>query len=204
MLTLVGLFCPCVLAWGRICGSISYPRPAHSTTRLRSSRSIWEADGARIVEAMERLTGLEFETGPVNVIVYEGTSFSGYQDVPMRMRASYPRSTKQATLVHELAHRLISELVPGTFEPSIIFLFVYDAWVELWGSEFANHEVEVESARRVPIRLCRHLAACAGPHSRRTGATVQTVPQRSSGATVIAGRNNERRVPSAVPEIPVT
>jgi hypothetical protein len=114
-------------------------------------RSIWQADGERIVDVMERLSGLEFEAGPVQVIVHEGTSFSGYRDIPMRMRASYSRSTKQATLVHELAHRLISELVPGTFEDHpIIFLFVYDAWVELWGLEFANREVEVESARRGP------------------------------------------------------
>ena len=114
-------------------------------------RSIWQAEGERIVEVVERLTGLDFEAGPVHVIVYEGTSFSGYRDRPMRMRASYSRSTKQATLVHELAHRLISELVPGTFEDHpIIFLFVYDDWVELWGRDFADREVEVESARRGP------------------------------------------------------
>jgi hypothetical protein len=114
-------------------------------------RSIWQADGERIVDVMERLTALEFEADPVHVIVHEGTSFSGYRDIPMRMRASYSRATKQATLVHELAHRLISELVPGTFEDHpIIFLFVYDAWVELWGREFADREVEVESARRGP------------------------------------------------------
>ena len=114
-------------------------------------RSIWQADGERIVGVMGRLTGLEFEAGPVHVIVHEGTSFSGYRDIPMRMRASYARSTKQATLVHELGHRLISELVPGTFDDHpIIFLFVYDAWVELWGGEFADRVVEVESARRGP------------------------------------------------------
>ena len=114
-------------------------------------RTLWQADGERVVDVMEKLTGLEFEAGPVRVIVHEGTSFSGYRDSPMRLRASYARSTKQATLVHELAHRLISELVPGTYEDHpIIFLFVYDAWVELWGREFASREVEVESARRGP------------------------------------------------------
>lgn len=114
-------------------------------------RSIWQADGRRIVAVLERLTGLKVEDGPVQAIVYEGTSSSGYGDIPMRMRASYAHSTKQATLVHELAHRLIGNLVPGTFEDHpIIFLFVYDAWVELWGQEFANREVEVESLRRGP------------------------------------------------------
>ena len=67
----------------------------------------------------------------------------------MQMRASYAHATKQATLVHELAHRLIADRVPGSFEDHpIIFLFVYDAWVELWGKELADREVEVESARK--------------------------------------------------------
>jgi uncharacterized protein (TIGR02145 family) len=112
-------------------------------------RSIWETDGPRIVAALERITGLRFESGPIRVVVYEGPSSSGYRERPMQLRASYPRATKQATLVHELAHRLISELVTGSFEDHpIIFLFVYDVWVELWGKEFADREVEVESARK--------------------------------------------------------
>jgi hypothetical protein len=67
----------------------------------------------------------------------------------MRLRASYPPATKRATLVHELAHRLISELVPQDFEDHpIIFLFVYDVWIELWGKPFADEQVAVESRRR--------------------------------------------------------
>ena len=98
---------------------------------------------------MERATGLRFEPGPIPVVVYEGPSSSGFRDLPMQLRASYPRATKQATLVHELAHRLISELVPKSFETHpIIFLFVYDVWVELWGQPFADEQVVVESGRR--------------------------------------------------------
>ena len=150
MLTAIGLFVPAFALAQDL--RLDFVTEADTFNDAAAEyRSVWEADGERIVAVMERLTGLEFEVGPVKVIVTEGTSFSGYRDIPMRMRASYPRSTKQATLVHELAHRLISELVPGTFEDHpIIFLFVYDAWVELWGSEFANREVEVESARRGP------------------------------------------------------
>ena len=60
----------------------------------------------RIVAAMEQATGLRFESGPIDVGVYEGTSLSGIRGVtPMRMRASYSLATKRATLVHELAHR---------------------------------------------------------------------------------------------------
>ena len=89
------------------------------------------------------------EPGPIRAIVYEGISNSGYRDRPMRMRASYPPDTKRATLVHELAHRLISDLVPQHVEEHpIIFLFVYDVWVKLWGQEFADEQVAVESERR--------------------------------------------------------
>jgi hypothetical protein len=30
---------------------------------------------------------------------------------------------------------------------SIIFLFVYDVWVELWGQSFADEQVKIERAR---------------------------------------------------------
>jgi hypothetical protein len=52
-------------------------------------------------------------------------------------------------LVHELAHRLVSGLVPRDVEEHpIIFLFVYDVWVTLWGQQFADEQVIVESRRR--------------------------------------------------------
>jgi len=112
-------------------------------------REIWKADGDRIVRSLERATGLQVETGPIHVIVYEGVSRSGYRDIPMNMRASYPLDTKRGTLVHELSHRLIGDLVPKRFEDHpIIFLFLYDVWVELWGESFADAQVAVESRRR--------------------------------------------------------
>jgi hypothetical protein len=112
-------------------------------------RAIWSAEGGRIVEALRRATGLTLEAGPIHAIVYEGPSFSGYHEAPMRLRASYPSATKRATLVHELSHRLIADLVPYDFEDHpTIFLFVYDVWVELWGKEFADEQVQIESARR--------------------------------------------------------
>lgn len=112
-------------------------------------RAIWEEDGNRIVAALQRATGLQVESGPILAIVYEGVSRSGYRDIPMNMRASYPLDTKRGTLVHELSHRLISDLVPKRFEDHpIIFLFLYDVWVELWGKSFADAQIAVESARR--------------------------------------------------------
>jgi len=112
-------------------------------------RSIWAEEGGRIVEALRGATGLTLEAGTIQAVVFEGVSYSGYHDAPMRLRASYPSATKRATLVHELSHRLISDLVPYDSEDHpIIFLFVYDVWVQLWGKEFADEQVKVESARR--------------------------------------------------------
>jgi len=110
-------------------------------------RGIWMAEGERIVTAMERATGLRFERGPIQALVYEGVSYSGYGSAPMRLRASYPRATKRATLVHELGHRLL-ENPKKTDDHPILFLFLYDVWVELWGKEFGDEQVAVESKRR--------------------------------------------------------
>ena len=105
-------------------------------------REIWAAEASRIVTAMERATGLRFEPGPIRAVIYEGPSFSGFGERPMQLRASYLPATKRATLVHELGHRLMGELVPADVDHhSIIFLFVYDVWVELWGQPFADEQV---------------------------------------------------------------
>ena len=116
---------------------------------VREYRKIWDSEGRRIVEAMERATGLKVEAGPIKVVVFEGPSSSGFRDIPMKMRASYAEPVKRATLVHELAHRLISERIPRSFDSHpVIFLFVYDVWVALWGKTFADEQVVIESGRR--------------------------------------------------------
>jgi hypothetical protein len=113
-------------------------------------RDIWAKEGARIVAAMERATGLRFEDGPIDVIVYEGPSFSGQRrgGRPMQLRASYPSDTKRATLVHELGHRLAADVPFRGEHHELIFLFVYDVWVDLWGQPFADEQVKVESRRK--------------------------------------------------------
>src|SRR5687768_2136104 len=97
---------------------------------------------------MERVTGLRFEPGPIGAVIYEGPSFSGFGERPMQLRASYSPATKRATLVHELGHRLIGDRVPRNIDHhSVIFLFVYDVWVELWGQAFADEQVAIEKKR---------------------------------------------------------
>jgi hypothetical protein len=124
------------------------PESSRFAAATEEYRDIWRTEGERITAALEDATGLPMEAGPIRAIVYDGISNSGYKRIPMRMRASYPPDTKRATLVHELAHRLISDYVSkyGEDHP-IIFLFVYDVWVKLWGLEFADEQVRVEGQR---------------------------------------------------------
>jgi hypothetical protein len=139
-------------------------------------RDIWTAEGPGIVAAMERRTGLRFPRTPVDVVVLEAPSFSGDSDSPMRMRASYPASTKRATLVHELGHRLITGIVErDADEHPTVFLFVYDVWVELWGREFADEQVAIEGRRggEYPTAWRDALAIDADERARRLRALVE-------------------------------
>lgn len=66
----------------------------------------------------------------------------------MHLRASYPPDTKRATLIHELGHRLQSELFHfGEDDHKYLFLWIYDVWVKLYGREFADAQVAVERQR---------------------------------------------------------
>jgi hypothetical protein len=112
--------------------------------------AIWKADGARAVDAMERLTGVAFDERRITAIVYEGVSFSGGGDRPMRLRASYPPDVKKATLLHELLHRMLSRVTTTAEidEHRKLFLVLYDIWVALYGKHFADRNVAVESRRK--------------------------------------------------------
>jgi hypothetical protein len=119
--------------------------------------AIWQREGSRIVAAMEQISGFRFDSPPyadtaITAIVFEGVSNSGYRDRPMRLRASYPEPTKRATLVHELGHRLQVGVARrgAEDEHEVLFLWLYDVWVALWGQEFADEQVLVEKARRGP------------------------------------------------------
>jgi hypothetical protein len=118
--------------------------------------AIWRAEGSRIIATMERISGLRFDSPPyadtsIVAVIFEGVSNSGFRDDPMHLRASYPSDTKKATLVHELGHRLqVGVARPGEDEHEVLFLWLYDTWVALWGRAFADAQVLVERARRGP------------------------------------------------------
>jgi hypothetical protein len=113
--------------------------------------ALWQVEGSRIVEAMERVSGLPFEEREIRAIVFEGVSSSGFRETPMRMRASYPPDIKKGTLIHELGHRFLAGRVlstPEVDEHRKLFLVLYDVWVTLYGQEFAVSNVAVESGRK--------------------------------------------------------
>ena len=117
-------------------------------------RSIWEAEGARIIEAMERLTKLRFPQKKIEIQVFEGPSNAslrfnragvpvGSRD-PMRLRASYSADNKKGTLVHELGHRMnlnLRKRPEDLDEHRLLFLYLYDLYVDLYGREFADAQV---------------------------------------------------------------
>lgn len=122
---------------------------------VREYTTIWNREGRRIIATMERVTGIRFDSPPyadtaITAIVFEGVSESGYRERPMRMRASYAEATKRATLVHELGHRLQVGVAGSEDEHAVLFLWLYDVWVALWGQPFADEQVVVERARRGP------------------------------------------------------
>ena len=110
---------------------------------------IWAAEGGRIIQALEDESGLRFNENNIQVIVLEEASSSGFRAIPMRLRASYPSDEKKATLIHELGHRLQGHLFKKDEESHpYLFLFLYDVWTQLYGQEFADQQVKVESARK--------------------------------------------------------
>jgi hypothetical protein len=114
-------------------------------------QSIWSAEGKRMIETMEQVSGLKFQETEIQVVVYEGASYSGYKDKPMRLRASYPEDVKKATLVHELGHRLNSQLKnrpKEVDEHRLLFLYLYEVWTKLYGKRFGDEMVEVEKKRK--------------------------------------------------------
>ena len=107
-------------------------------------RAIWSAEGNRIIGGMEQISKLKFPEKGVKAQIYEGPSFSGRGGAPMRLRASYESDEKKGTLVHELGHRMNAQLTirPQELdEHRLLFLYLYDLYVDLYGKEFADKEV---------------------------------------------------------------
>ena len=142
--------------WALLCAAappVSFaPAEPRFAAAAAEYRAIWEEEGARMVAALERAAGLDFPAGPIEMIVHQGAPMTAYDGRTMRLRAGYSEPYKRATLVHELGHRL-SFLLPRTAELDdhrLLYLFLYDAWTDLYGQPFADRMVSIE--RRIPGR----------------------------------------------------
>lgn len=119
-------------------------------TACEEYETIWTVDSKKILSAFTNIAGLDLEEERIAVVVYEGVSFSGRapNDV-MKLRASYELDVKKATLIHELAHRLLFNYKTDSSEEEhkLLYLFLFDVWEQLYGLDFADRMVEVESSR---------------------------------------------------------
>lgn len=109
-------------------------------------RRLWQAEGPRIVAAMEAVAGLTFPAEPVDVIVSEGRPMASFDGRTIRLRASYSPAYKKATLAHELGHRLTFAMPNrgGLDDHRLLYLFLYDVWTDLYGRAFADRMVSIE------------------------------------------------------------
>ena len=123
------------------------------------ARQIWAANGARMLAALEAVSGLRFEEKTIAVVLREGPSVSG-APVPtsaMRLNVRYPIPM---SLIHELGHRLNAahglhsqpngprmHWATGNLAEDahrVLYLYLYDVWVRLYGQETADSWVETE------------------------------------------------------------
>jgi hypothetical protein len=115
---------------------------------------IWAEEGQKMIAAMELTSGLRFiypqyaDTAIV-VTVIEAPANSGFRDRGgVTMRASYAADTKRTTLMHELGHRLMAGLFTRDEEEhDELFLWLYDAWVLMYGDATADEQVAIEKRR---------------------------------------------------------
>lgn len=111
-------------------------------------REIWEESGERIVAALEARTCMPFPESTVWASVDEAVSNSGGPEHPMRLRASYVRKVKQATLVHELGHRHLWQLAERLEDIDghmTLYLILDRVWADVWGEQFAAERIRGES-----------------------------------------------------------
>jgi hypothetical protein len=113
-------------------------------------RRIWEGAGERIVGALEAASGLTFPRERIDVTVSRGRPMTSFDGRSMRLRADYSPDYKKATLVHEMGHRLAFTLKrpegrdDGLDDHKLLYLFLYDAWSDLYGPDFADRMAAIE------------------------------------------------------------
>lgn len=113
-------------------------------------RRLWQAEGTRIMAALERESGFAFPDRPLEIILRDARPMTGYGCTAIRLRGTYTGPVAVGTLIHELGHCLTARMprTSGLSDHRLLYLFLYDTWTSLYGSDFADRMVRLE--RRIP------------------------------------------------------
>ncbi|MGQ0559458.1 MAG: hypothetical protein ACT4OE_07730 [Sphingosinicella sp.] len=126
------------------------PQQPRFAQAAKDYRQLWRQEGARIVAALEANSGIRFPTHRIEALVRDGPPMADFEGRWLRLRASNSLDYCRATLMHELGH-LLARSLPRTAELDdhrLLYLFLYDAWSDLYGPGFAERFARME--RRVP------------------------------------------------------
>lgn len=123
---------------------------------LKRYREIWEKEGKKIVEKIEDISGLKFKENFINAVVFLAKMPS--RSYPLSLKAYTSDDIKRAVLVHELCHRILAGNKIGLLKRKtkyghertleihkVVYLILYDIWVDLYGERFAKKSVKMES-----------------------------------------------------------
>jgi hypothetical protein len=110
-------------------------------------RQLWRSEGERMIQALEGASGFDFPALAIEVFVSNGTPSTSYDGRTIWLKGSYPEYFKRATLMHELGHRLAFTMprVAGLDDHRLLYLFLFDAWSDLYGPDFAGRMADIES-----------------------------------------------------------
>lgn len=123
---------------------------------INEYKEIWNKEGEKIVNSMEKISKLKFKENNINAIVFISSLSS--RSFPLSLSANYPKERMPELIIHELCHRLLSgnkiriDFNKGddiTLEiHKVLNLILYDIWEDLYGKEYADKSVEAESHKK--------------------------------------------------------
>lgn len=107
-----------------------------------------------MIQMLEQVSGFRFQEKVIRVILHAAPSVSGapIPTSPMKLNVRYPIPM---SLLHELGHRLNARIpsMPKTWPTGngaldahrLLYLYLYDVWVRLYGRETADNWVQIEN-----------------------------------------------------------
>jgi len=123
---------------------------------IEDYQKLWKKEGKRIVETIQKFSGLKFKESQINAIVYKGSLSA--RSRPLSLHANVPEDVRKGTLVHELCHRVLAgNKVRIKFDDyknasleihKVLNLILFDIWEELYEKKFADDMVAWESKSR--------------------------------------------------------